>query len=189
MRSFPRSKLRRTEISAPENLQSVAGKAQCSREFPSMNTAWRDVLNMRRNTRMNTVIERTGFDPAQDADNGNRFLTGNGYMGVRGTIGEAGVQQMTRRQPRGHPPSKGAGLGRAAECPEPAVCRRERRVAAGKCRSAYVAPPRARYCRRRVHPRKHVQGGCGRNHHPAGTVLRDGAGAFARTARDHHGDT
>lgn len=44
---------------------------------------------------MNTVIERTGFDPAQDADNGNRFLTGNGYMGVRGTIGEAGVQQMT----------------------------------------------------------------------------------------------
>ena len=27
---------------------------------------------------MNTVIERTGFDPAQDADNGNRFLTGNG---------------------------------------------------------------------------------------------------------------
>ena len=30
---------------------------------------------------MNTVIERTGFDPAQDADNGNRFLTGNGYMG------------------------------------------------------------------------------------------------------------
>ena len=37
---------------------------------------------------MNTVIERTGFDPAQDADNGNRFLTGNGYMGVRGTIGD-----------------------------------------------------------------------------------------------------
>ena len=70
--------MHRTEISAPRNLQSVAGKAQCSREFPSMNTAWREVLNMRRNTRMNTVIERTGFDPAQDADNGNRFLTGNG---------------------------------------------------------------------------------------------------------------
>ena len=44
---------------------------------------------------MNTVIERTGFDPAQDADNGNRFLTGNGYMGVRGTIGEAGVQPVS----------------------------------------------------------------------------------------------
>ena len=46
---------------------------------------------------MNTVIERTGFDPAQDADNGNRFLTGNGYMGVRGTIGEAGVPPSTSR--------------------------------------------------------------------------------------------
>lgn len=36
--------MHRTEISAPESLQSVAGKAQCSREFPSMNTAWREVF-------------------------------------------------------------------------------------------------------------------------------------------------
>lgn len=138
---------------------------------------------------MNTVIERTGFDPAQDADNGNRFLTGNGYMGVRGTIGEAGVQQMTAVNPRGHPPSKGAGLGRAVNAPNPLYVAVKGVSLPGKCRSAYIAPPRTRYCRWCVHPRKHVQGGCRRNHHPAGTVLRDGAGAFARTARDHHGDT
>ena len=29
---------------------------------------------------MQTMLERQGFDPAQDADNGNRFLTGNGYI-------------------------------------------------------------------------------------------------------------
>lgn len=58
---------------------------------------------------MNTVIERTGFDPAQDADNGNRFLTGNGYMGVRGTIGEAGVQQMTAVNLAGIHHQKGQG--------------------------------------------------------------------------------
>ena len=138
---------------------------------------------------MNTVIERTGFDPAQDADNGNRFLTGNGYMGVRGTIGEAGVQQMTAVNLAGIHHQKGQGWEEPLNAPNPLYVAVKRRVAAGKCRSAYVAPPRAQYCRWCVHPRKHVQGGCGRNHHPAGTVLRDGAGAFARTARDHHGDT
>ena len=58
---------------------------------------------------MNTVIERMGFDPAQDADNGNRFLTGNGYLGVRGTIGEAGVQQMTAVNLAGIHHQKGQG--------------------------------------------------------------------------------
>ena len=62
---------------------------------------------------MNTVIERTGFDSAQDADNGNRFLTGNGYMGVRGTIGEAGVQQMTPSTSRASTTKRGrAGKSR-----------------------------------------------------------------------------
>ncbi|MDO5299599.1 MAG: glycoside hydrolase family 65 protein [Clostridia bacterium] len=43
---------------------------------------------------MQTVIEKKGYDPAQNADNGNRFLTGNGYMGVRGTPCEFGPEGM-----------------------------------------------------------------------------------------------
>ena len=68
---------------------------------------------------MNTVIERTGFDPAQDADNGNRFLTGNGYMGVRGTIGEAGVQQMTAVNLAGIHHQKGQGWEEPLNAPNP----------------------------------------------------------------------
>ena len=68
---------------------------------------------------MNTVIERTGFDPAQDADNGNRFLTGNGYLGVRGTIGEAGVQQMTAVNLAGIHHQKGQGWEEPLNAPNP----------------------------------------------------------------------
>ena len=68
---------------------------------------------------MNTTIERTGFDPAQDADNGNRFLTGNGYMGVRGTIGEAGVQQMTAVNLAGIHHQKGQGWEEPLNAPNP----------------------------------------------------------------------
>lgn len=68
---------------------------------------------------MNTVLERTGFDPAQDADNGNRFLTGNGYMGVRGTIGEAGVKQMTAVNLAGIHHQKGKGWEEPLNAPNP----------------------------------------------------------------------
>ena len=68
---------------------------------------------------MNTVIERTGFDPAQDADNGNRFLTGNGYLGVRGTISEAGVQQMTAVNLAGIHHQKGQGWEEPLNAPNP----------------------------------------------------------------------
>ena len=37
---------------------------------------------------MNWSIKDEGYDPTQVADQGNRFLTGNGYMGVRGTLEE-----------------------------------------------------------------------------------------------------
>lgn len=37
---------------------------------------------------MLTILERNDYVPEQNADNGNRFLNGNGYLGVRGTSAE-----------------------------------------------------------------------------------------------------
>jgi kojibiose phosphorylase/nigerose phosphorylase len=39
-------------------------------------------------------ITKEGFDPAQAAELGNRFLCGNGYLGVRGTLEEYGKEQL-----------------------------------------------------------------------------------------------
>lgn len=36
------------------------------------------------------TIERHDFSPEAAADNGNRFLVGNGYLGIRGTLDEHG---------------------------------------------------------------------------------------------------
>ena len=36
------------------------------------------------------TLEKTGYDPESNLADGNRFLTANGYMGVRGTLSEAG---------------------------------------------------------------------------------------------------
>ena len=44
---------------------------------------------------MNWIIEQTGFCPEHIADNGNRFLIGNGYMGIRGTLDEFTKEQLT----------------------------------------------------------------------------------------------
>ena len=43
----------------------------------------------------NWIISRTGFHPDQITGNGNRFLIGNGYMGIRGTVEEFGREQLT----------------------------------------------------------------------------------------------
>lgn len=43
---------------------------------------------------MRTVLERQGYDASQNADNGNRFLTGNGYLGVRGTPAEFTAEEQ-----------------------------------------------------------------------------------------------
>lgn len=40
------------------------------------------------------VIEQTAFAPETVPDNGNRFLVGNGYMGVRGTLDEHGAREL-----------------------------------------------------------------------------------------------
>ena len=37
---------------------------------------------------------KTGYDPAETAADGNRFLCANGYMGLRGTVEEAGSAQF-----------------------------------------------------------------------------------------------
>ena len=35
-------------------------------------------------------LEKSGFDPQTAAEDGSRFLCANGYMGLRGTVEEAG---------------------------------------------------------------------------------------------------
>lgn len=42
----------------------------------------------------NWMIEKIGFDEQEIATNGNRFLCGNGYMGIRGTLEEYGKEQL-----------------------------------------------------------------------------------------------
>lgn len=39
-------------------------------------------------------LREEGFDPDKIASNGNKFLTGNGYMGIRGTLEEYGREQF-----------------------------------------------------------------------------------------------
>ncbi len=39
----------------------------------------------------NWILTKRGCDPAEALDDGNRFLIANGYLGVRGTVDEAGV--------------------------------------------------------------------------------------------------
>lgn len=42
----------------------------------------------------NWIIEKTGFDKQEIAANGNCFLCGNGYMGIRGTLEEYEKEQL-----------------------------------------------------------------------------------------------
>ena len=43
---------------------------------------------------MSWRIENTWIDPESVPDNGNRLLVGNGYLGIRGTLEEAGKAQL-----------------------------------------------------------------------------------------------
>lgn len=43
---------------------------------------------------MNWVLEEKGFNPKKITDQGNKFLIGNGYMGVRGTLSEYEKEQL-----------------------------------------------------------------------------------------------
>ncbi len=44
---------------------------------------------------MNWIIEEKGFYPDKAVSNGNKFLIGNGYMGVRGTLEEFTKKELT----------------------------------------------------------------------------------------------
>ncbi|MBR2288553.1 MAG: glycoside hydrolase family 65 protein [Clostridia bacterium] len=44
--------------------------------------------------KLNMAVVREGYEKQAFADNGNRFLTGNGYMGIRGTLTEARKADM-----------------------------------------------------------------------------------------------
>ncbi|MGL6217041.1 MAG: hypothetical protein ACRC36_03340 [Lacrimispora sphenoides] len=39
-------------------------------------------------------IEENGYDPRKATNLGNKFLTGNGYMGIRGTLEEYTKEQF-----------------------------------------------------------------------------------------------
>lgn len=72
---------------------------------------------------MQTILERIGYDESQTADNGNRFFTGNGYMGVRGTVCEAGEKQMAAVNLAGIHHQKGNGWREPLNAPNPLYVR------------------------------------------------------------------
>lgn len=47
---------------------------------------------MQENKKM--LLEKVGFDPSAIAKNGCRFLSGNGYLGLRGTLAEYGAKEL-----------------------------------------------------------------------------------------------
>lgn len=44
---------------------------------------------------MNWIVNENGFDPERIAMNGNKFMIGNGALGVRGTLEEFGKEELT----------------------------------------------------------------------------------------------
>lgn len=44
---------------------------------------------------MNWIVKENGFDPERIAMNGNKFMTGNGALGIRGTLEEFGKEELT----------------------------------------------------------------------------------------------
>ena len=46
---------------------------------------------------INWKLKEKGFDPEKISSNGNKFFTGNGYMGIRGTLQEFDKSNLARR--------------------------------------------------------------------------------------------
>ncbi|WP_018753475.1 glycosyl hydrolase family 65 protein [Paenibacillus sanguinis] len=44
---------------------------------------------------MSWIVKESGFDPQRIAMNGNKFMTGNGALGIRGTLEEFGKEELT----------------------------------------------------------------------------------------------
>ncbi len=68
---------------------------------------------------MNWEISQTGFDEEMIPDNGNRFLTGNGYLGVRGTLEEHGKQHLAAVNLAGIYHCAGGGCREPLNAPNP----------------------------------------------------------------------
>ena len=68
---------------------------------------------------MEWIIERSGLSPEDMADNGNRFLVGNGYMGVRGTLDEHGAKELAAVNLAGIYDQVGGGWREPLNAPNP----------------------------------------------------------------------
>ncbi len=68
---------------------------------------------------MQKCFSQKGYKSDIEADNGNRFLTANGYMGVRGTLCEAGPEGMAAVNLAGIYHKKGAGWREPLNAPNP----------------------------------------------------------------------
>ncbi len=72
---------------------------------------------------MQKYLTQVGYDQKQEADNGNRYLTGNGYMGVRGTLCDAGPEGMVAVNLAGIYHQKGNGWREPLNAPNPLYLR------------------------------------------------------------------
>jgi len=65
------------------------------------------------------IIETTAYDAESIPDRGNRFLTGNGYLGVRGTLEEHGKAELAAVNLAGIYDRKGDGWREPLNAPHP----------------------------------------------------------------------
>lgn len=68
---------------------------------------------------MGWILERAGFTQEDTAENGNRFLVGNGYMGVRGTLDEHGAEGLAAVNLAGIYDQVGTGWREPLNAPNP----------------------------------------------------------------------
>jgi kojibiose phosphorylase/nigerose phosphorylase len=68
---------------------------------------------------MDWVIRKAGLDPESYADDGNRFLVGNGYMGVRGTLDEHTKAELAAVNLAGIYDKAGSGWREPLNAPNP----------------------------------------------------------------------
>lgn len=72
---------------------------------------------------MDWIIEQAGYSPDEIADLGNRFLVGNGYMGMRGTLDEYRKDQLVAINLTGIYHKAGDGWREPLNAPNPLFAR------------------------------------------------------------------
>ena len=72
---------------------------------------------------MSWNIENDWIAPESIPDNGNRLLTGNGYLGIRGTLEEAGKEQLAAVNLAGIYDKVGDGWREPLNAPDPLYTR------------------------------------------------------------------